>query len=68
MVKYILQEEQMLGDLRGLLKIKSVNGECGEVTAQAPLGGYLRRHRVYAVPWQEIRISHKKCGRILRMY
>ena len=38
MVRYTLQEEQMLEDLRGLLKIKSVNGECGEVTAQAPLG------------------------------
>ncbi len=38
MVEYTLREEQMLEDLRGLLKIKSVNGECGEVTAQAPLG------------------------------
>ncbi len=38
MKHYPLNEKQFLADLRGLLQIKSVNGGCGPVTDEAPLG------------------------------
>lgn len=38
MLHFELPEQQMLKDLRGLLKINSVNGDCGEVTPEVPLG------------------------------
>ncbi len=36
--KKITENEAFLKDLKGLLKIKTVRGDCGEVTKEAPLG------------------------------
>lgn len=38
MKNYLFDEQSFLNDLKGLLRIKSVNGDCGEVTEKAPLG------------------------------
>ncbi len=34
----ITENKEFLNDLKGLLKIKTVRGDCGEVTKEAPLG------------------------------
>ncbi|MEM1483897.1 Sapep family Mn(2+)-dependent dipeptidase [Oscillospiraceae bacterium PP1C4] len=38
MKQFPLNEQQLLDDLKGLLRIKSVNGDCGEVSEKALLG------------------------------
>ena len=38
MKTFPLDEGRLLEDISGLLRIKSVTGDCGPVTAQAPLG------------------------------
>ncbi len=38
MKQFPLNETELLDDLKGLLKIKSVNGDCGEISEKAPLG------------------------------
>lgn len=38
MKQYPWEEAQFINDLKGLLKIRSVNGDCGPVSERAPLG------------------------------
>lgn len=38
MKQFQLDEQALLADLKGVLKIKSVNGDCGAITEKAPLG------------------------------
>ena len=38
MKQYPWEEAQFINDLKGLLKIRCVNGECGPVSERAPLG------------------------------
>ena len=37
-MKSVLDKKEFLDDLKTLIKIKSVRGDCGEETASAPLG------------------------------
>ena len=38
MKRFTLDEQAFFADLRGLLQIQSVNGDCGPVSERAPLG------------------------------